>query len=117
MNTPLKKLENDKRLKRFATISIIIFTITTVLSFLFFTSCNTDDVCDVNYSNLFNVILLTCGIIGISYGFMILKDFNHKIDHEILTNYKEMLSEDDKDKDDKLSFEHIDKKHKKLSFF
>jgi len=116
MNTPLKKLESDKRLKRFATVSIIIFTVTTILSFLFFTSCNTDDVCDVNYSNLFNVILLTCGIIGISYGFMILRDFNHKIDNEIIQNYHEMLNDSDKDKDDKLSFERIDKK-KKISFF
>jgi uncharacterized protein YqhQ len=116
MNTHLKKLESDKRLKRFVTLSISIFTVITLLSFLFFTSCNNDDVCNVNYSNVFNVILLTCGIIGISYGFMILKDFNHKIDHEIIQNYKEMLSDSDKDKDDKLSFEHINKK-KKLSFF
>ena len=114
MNTPLKKLEDNKRLKRFVTLSISIFTVITLLSFLFFTSCNNDDVCNVNYSNVFNVILLTCGIIGISYGFMILKDFNHKIDNEIIQNYKEMLADDDKDNDDKLSFEN---KKKKLSLF
>ena len=47
---------------------------------------------------------------------MILRDFNHKIDNEIIQNYHEMLNDSDKDKDDKLSFERIDKK-KKISFF
>jgi predicted membrane channel-forming protein YqfA (hemolysin III family) len=104
-----KTKHDNKKLKRFVIISILIFGAITALSFVLFTSCNANDQCNVNYSNVFNVILLTCGIIGISYGFMILKDFNTKIDTEIMENYKEMLL-DEKDKDDK-------KEEKKLSLF
>jgi hypothetical protein len=50
------------------------------------------------------------------YCFFILKDFNEKIDDKILPEYKDILLEDEKDNDDKLSFEKDKDKNKLLSF-
>jgi hypothetical protein len=103
------------RIRKFLTISLIIFTVITALSFLFFTSC-TDDVCNTDYIKVINSIIIGFGIIGLVYCFFILKDFNEKIDDKILPEYKDILLEDEKDNDDKLSFEKDKDKNKLLSF-
>ncbi len=113
----LEQHEHQKkaRIRKFLTISLIIFTVITALSFLFFTSC-TDDVCNTDYIKVINSIIIGFGIIGLVYCFFILKDFNEKIDDKILPEYKDILLEDEKDNDDKLSFEKDKDKNKLLSF-
>ncbi len=77
-----------------------MFASITALSFIFFTSC-TDDVCNTDYINIINVVIISFGILGLVYCFFILKDFNKKVDDEILPEYKEMLKDLDEEKDDK----------------
>jgi hypothetical protein len=63
-----------------------------------------------------NSIIIGFGIIGLVYCFFILKDFNTTIDDKIIPEYKDILLEDEKDNDDKLSFEKDKDKNKLLSF-
>jgi hypothetical protein len=106
----LQEHEDQKkaRIKKFISISFIIFGLITALSFLFFTSC-TDDVCNTNYVNVLNIVIIGFGIIGLGYCFLILKDFNSTIDDKIIPEYKDILLDDENDNDDKLSFENKDK--------
>ena len=79
-----------------------MFASITALSFIFFTSC-TDGTCNTNYISVINTTIIAFGIIGLVYCFFILKDFNKKVDEEILPEYKEMLKDlDDKKDDNKL---------------
>jgi hypothetical protein len=115
MNTGLKKFCKDKKLRRFLIISIVMFASITALSFIFFTSC-TDGTCNTNYVSVINTIIIGFGIIGLIYCFIILKDFNQKVDTEILPEYKEMLKDIEKDDSDKLSFDKKQDDKKLLSF-
>jgi hypothetical protein len=113
----LEEHEHKKktRIRKFLTISLIIFSIITALSFLFFTSC-TDDVCNTDYIKVINVIIIGFGIIGLVYCFFILKDFNTTIDDKILPDYNQILL--DEELIDKETLEHEkDKDNKKLICF
>ena len=93
-NKITQKLQKDKRLKRFVIISLVIFSFITTLSFLLFTSCNRD-ACSTNYFNVFNMIFLSVGIIGLVYCFPILRDMNDKADKNIIEEYKDVLDPED----------------------
>lgn len=90
------------RLKQFGIISIVIFAIIVSLSITFFKTCNSI-YCDFNFTNTLNIIIISVGIIGLTYCFFILKSFNTTIDEGILKDYKHILLDEELDKDD--SFE------------
>ena len=97
-----KKGTIDKT-KKIAIVSTIIFSVITILSFLYFTSCH-DGNCSFNLDNIINICILTCGIAGIIYCFIVLKSFNSKVD-KTLIEYKEILASDKLDDNNKLSFD------------
>jgi hypothetical protein len=97
-----QKLSKDKKLRRFTIISLVIFASITTLSMLFFTTCNSETgQCNTNYINVINTIIIGFGVIGLVYCFFILKDFNKKVDENILPEYKEVLDDILSEKDDK----------------
>ena len=103
----LEEYEQKKkaRIHRFLILSCAIFAIITTLSFLFFTSCNSNEQCSTNYFNLLNVVIICMGGIGLGYCFIILKDFNHTVDEKLIPHYKKILLDENNDNDDKLSYE------------
>lgn len=102
----MNKLKNMDKNKQFTLISLVIFGIITVLSIIFFKTCSSD-YCDFNWVNMIHIFIITFGIIGLTYCFFILKEFNTKIDSEIIQDYKEILMDDKND----------DKKDKNLLSF
>ena len=105
------------RIHRFLILSCAFFAVITTISFLFFTSCNSDDSCSTNYFNLLNVVIICLGGIGLGYCFIILKDFNHTVDEKMIPHYKKILLDDELDHDDKLSFENKKDDKNLLSLF
>lgn len=104
----IDKQKMDK-IKKFAIISTVIFSVVVVLSLLYFTSCNSNGACSVNASSMINICIMCTGIIGIGYCFMMLKGFDKTIDKSV-SDYKEILLSEDMDKDNKLSYEGKEKK-------
>ena len=100
----MNKLKNMDKNKQFALVSLAIFGVITVLSIIFFKTCSSD-YCDFNWVNMIHIFIITFGIIGLTYCFFILKEFNTKIDDSLIPHYKQILLDDDKDKDNKLSYE------------
>lgn len=87
MNMDIRKMD---KMKQFGIVSLAIFGIIVILSIVFFKTC-TSDYCDFSATNTLNIAIITFGIIGLVYCFFILKDFNTKIDKELMQDYKEIL--------------------------
>lgn len=106
--------------KKFALVSLAIFGVITVLSFIFFKTCSSD-YCDFNVTNTLNLVIITFGIIGLTYCFFLLKDFNTKIDDNIMKDYKKILEDSPQDSmklTDIMDQDHENKKnHKTLNLF
>lgn len=88
------------KIKKISLISIVIFSVIVGSSVLFFNKCNSLDSCDISFIQLINPIILSAGVIGLVYGFYILKDFNMKIDKELVPTYKELIDDVNKEEKD-----------------
>lgn len=96
----IDKHKNMQRLKQFGIILLIIFAVIVSLSIAFFQTCNSV-YCDFTFTNTLNIFIISCGIIGLTYCFFILRGFNETIDKGIMNDYRNILLDNDElDKDD-----------------
>lgn len=81
--------DNNKTLKKFGIISTIIFSVIVILSVLWIHLANNE----LATASSINIIILSSGIIGLSYCVMVLRKFDHKIDKDIFDNYDKLVNE------------------------
>ena len=83
-------MSQDKRtLKKFGIISSLIFGVIVLLSVLWIHLANND----LATTSSINIIILSSGIIGLSYCLFVLRRFDNKIDKEIFHDYDKLVRE------------------------
>lgn len=89
--------KTTNKLKKLGIISIVLFAFITTLSLYFYKSCNSLSNCDLAFTNTVSMFIIGAGIIGLIYGFIMLRGLDNKIDNSILKDYEEiMLSNNEK---------------------
>ena len=81
---------NKRTLKKFGIISSILFSIIVISSMIWVYMSNHDVAVT---SSSINIIILSCGTIGLSYCFLILKGLDKKIDKDIFNDYDKLVRE------------------------
>lgn len=89
----------DKSLKRFAVISIILFLSVMVIGLYAISNkqvCESFGNCEVLSGQFIQILIIMIGAIGMIYALMIIKQFDSKLDTEVINNYKELLDYENK---------------------
>lgn len=82
--------------KQFALVSLIIFGIIVLVSFLFFHTCRSES-CEFGTASVINLIILTLGTIGLVYCYFELKGFNKIADKKLIEDYSDIIADLNKD--------------------
>ena len=83
--------------KQFALVSLIIFGIIVLVSFLFFHTCRSES-CEFGTASVINLIILTLGTIGLVYCYFELKGFNKIADKKLHEDISDIIEDLHKDK-------------------
>ena len=89
----------DKSLKRFAIISIILFLSVMIVGLYAITNkqvCDSFGNCEMLSGQFIQIIIIMIGAIGMTYALMVIRQFDSKLDKEVINNYKELLDYENK---------------------
>ena len=89
----------DKSLRRFAIISIVLFLSVLVIGLYAITNkqiCDSFGNCEILSGQFIQILIIMIGAIGMTYALMVIRQFDSKLDKEVISNYKELLDYENK---------------------
>lgn len=93
----------DKSLRKFVIISVILFLSVLIIGLYIIINkpvCNSLGNCEMLSGQFIQLLIIMIGAIGMTYALMIIKQFDSKMDKEIIDNYKKLLDYNKEDKKD-----------------